>query len=224
MGIFTDRLALFLPGGGSQQTITPPDTADIDKLNDNFRTLDASVGYKLCLSTSRPAVPFLGQHIYETDTNRRYIWTGELPWKPISPTLALRHGSGTLAGLAAGDLDMDQGYTDDADIFELGVNAITAKVKLRARAAINTFWTPNTTGLRRTELVRGANRNSMLPRPLVDQSPVSSTAPQGISSISGVFDFEAGEVVRVQGQQTSGLGGAGLGYQVSLSLELLRLL
>lgn len=90
MGDLTPKLDLYLPGGGSTGTI-PDEPADIDKLNGNFRTLDATAGYFVCTSTTRPAEPYPGQPIYETDTQMRRIyvngvWTKETSdW--VTPTL-----------------------------------------------------------------------------------------------------------------------------------------
>lgn len=35
-----------------------------------------SGGYVICTSTTRPGSPTAGEHIYETDTGREYVWTG----------------------------------------------------------------------------------------------------------------------------------------------------
>lgn len=75
MGILTNRLKLFLPGGGSSQTISPPDVADIDKLNENFRALDEAAGFQIVTSTTRPPTPFSGQPIAETDTGNMLLQT-----------------------------------------------------------------------------------------------------------------------------------------------------
>lgn len=52
------------------------DPVDISKLNDNFDKIDAAINATLCTSTTRPASPFQGQIILETDTNRLYIRIG----------------------------------------------------------------------------------------------------------------------------------------------------
>lgn len=43
---------------------------------DAFDKIDAAIGLTLCTSTTRPASPFVGQWILETDTNRRAHWDG----------------------------------------------------------------------------------------------------------------------------------------------------
>jgi hypothetical protein len=86
---FTSRLSLYLPGGGADGTITPDETADIDKLNDNFRAIDSSVGSSIVTSTTRPVTPFQGQLIYETDTGRTMMRQGS-QWIPIGGNTGYR--------------------------------------------------------------------------------------------------------------------------------------
>lgn len=82
MGDSTSRLNLYLPGGGSTGLI-PDEVADIDKLNQNFRILDDAIGFKLVTSGTRPASPFLGQPIKETDTGDIRYWNGT-DWPQLS--------------------------------------------------------------------------------------------------------------------------------------------
>lgn len=68
MGDLTTKLSLYLPGGGSSGLILPDEIIDIDRINDNMRKIDDVSGAKIVTSTTRPALPFDGQTIYETDT------------------------------------------------------------------------------------------------------------------------------------------------------------
>jgi len=52
---------------------TDGEAADQDDFNANFDTLDRHPGTLLCTTTTRPAAPFEGQHIYETNTGRRFV-------------------------------------------------------------------------------------------------------------------------------------------------------
>lgn len=70
MSAATTRLNLTKPGGGSTGLIMPPDPVDIDVLNANFDKIDASMGFKVVTSVTRPAGPFDGQPIFETDTKQ----------------------------------------------------------------------------------------------------------------------------------------------------------
>lgn len=67
----TTRLALSKPLG--------TETVDIDVLNANADKLDAAAGATICTSTTRPASPYSGQIIYETDTKLTWKYSGG--WK-----------------------------------------------------------------------------------------------------------------------------------------------
>lgn len=71
---FTTKLDLYKPGGGSGGSNVPDEQADIDKLNDNFDIIDAAVGAEICTSGTRPATPYDGKIIFETDTKRFRTW------------------------------------------------------------------------------------------------------------------------------------------------------
>lgn len=91
MSSLTPKLAMELPAG--------TDVWDrVDHLNNNLTKVDTAIGYTLCTSTTRPAVPFVGQPIYETDTRRRYISidgtvTG---WRPVAGDTFDSLGAGTV--------------------------------------------------------------------------------------------------------------------------------
>lgn len=68
MGAITSRVGLYLPGGGSQSIGGADEPADVDKLNQNFQTLDQLLNVMEVTSTTRPATPINGQIIFETDT------------------------------------------------------------------------------------------------------------------------------------------------------------
>jgi hypothetical protein len=59
--------------------LTKPDYADnvdIADINSNMDDIDAAVGASVVTSGTRPASPFTGQVIYETDTESTFVWTG----------------------------------------------------------------------------------------------------------------------------------------------------
>lgn len=84
----TTRINLYKPGGGSTGTITPDEVADIDKLNENFDKIDAAVGAFPCTSSTRPATPFQGQIIRESDTGKTLIRVGS-DWVDVAPGIIL---------------------------------------------------------------------------------------------------------------------------------------
>lgn len=89
MGVLTTRLKLYLAGGGSTSIGGPDEAADIDKQNGNFQKLDAALGAPNYTSSTRPATPFAGQVISETDTGQVMVFDstrGSGEWVPIDRT------------------------------------------------------------------------------------------------------------------------------------------
>jgi hypothetical protein len=78
---YTSKLALAKPRGGSSGS-TPAEQVDIDVLNGNFDKLDAASGDTICTSTTRPAAPYDGQQIFETDTRRSLVYWNST-WNPV---------------------------------------------------------------------------------------------------------------------------------------------
>ena len=60
------------------------DVVDISELNDNADAIDAAVGATIVTSATRPASPWAGQIIYETDTESSFVWTGSA-WIIVVP-------------------------------------------------------------------------------------------------------------------------------------------
>lgn len=56
--------------------------------NDLANLVDANAGAKVCTSTTRPATPYQGQIIYETDTLSVYFYNGTA-WWPLVPSSAV---------------------------------------------------------------------------------------------------------------------------------------
>lgn len=57
------------------------DDVDIAQLNTNADLIDDAIGSKVVTSSTRPSSPFLGQLIYESDTEDSFVWDGS-EWKP----------------------------------------------------------------------------------------------------------------------------------------------
>jgi len=58
------------------------DVVDVGNLNDNADSIDAAVGFTICTSSTRPATPWTGQPIYETDTLASYMYDGST-WQSV---------------------------------------------------------------------------------------------------------------------------------------------
>lgn len=71
---YTTRLGLAKPSDGENY--------DVDIVNANSDIVDGAVGAKNVTSTTRPATPYIGQVIYETDTKVVRMWNGSR-WNEI---------------------------------------------------------------------------------------------------------------------------------------------
>lgn len=80
MGTTTPRIGLFKP---NPDPVTGDDV-DVTDLNDNADKIDSAVGFLSCTSGTRPASPYDGQAIYETDTNKFKAWV-EGAWTEVGP-------------------------------------------------------------------------------------------------------------------------------------------
>lgn len=81
MAVFTTRLNLKKPAGGSSGTIPGDDQADIDDINDNMDIVDESMGFRRVASTGLPATPFDGQPVALTDANDAIKLRAGTEWK-----------------------------------------------------------------------------------------------------------------------------------------------
>lgn len=78
-----------------------PDGTDVvtaSQLSTALTKVDSGIGFRICTSTTRPATPYIGQSIYETDTRRKLInmngtTTG---WRTLAADSAEIIGTGTL--------------------------------------------------------------------------------------------------------------------------------
>lgn len=81
MATTTTRLALTKP--------STTDNVDIAVLNANTDKLDAAAGSFVCTSSTRPATPYNGQIIFETNTLNQYVWVaGTGTWVRLGGTPA----------------------------------------------------------------------------------------------------------------------------------------
>ena len=112
MGTNTTRLNLYKPGGGSTGLILPDEIADIDKINGNMDLLDAAIGLKNVTSTTRPATPYDGQIIRESDTKNTLVYSSAaVAWVSTGVTLwaATIAAMVALTGVAPGTICQTDG-------------------------------------------------------------------------------------------------------------------
>ena len=102
MGTSTAKLKLYKPA-------TTGEAVSVQAaINDNMDKLESLLPFTICTSGARPASPFQGQTIYETDTGLVYFWTGSAwrKWVLDIANMALTNGL-TIGGnlLANGEFD-----------------------------------------------------------------------------------------------------------------------
>jgi len=66
----TTNLGIAIPVPGSGEPFL------VSAYNAAISTLDGGVGFTICTSGTRPASPYTGQVIFETDTASSFIWDG----------------------------------------------------------------------------------------------------------------------------------------------------
>lgn len=95
MGTPTSRAGFIKSDYGENQ--------DVDVLNDNWDRADALVGDDYVTSGTRPATPFNGYRIYESDTQREYVRDGS-SWKQTSGPLVIQpQASSAWTGITVAD-------------------------------------------------------------------------------------------------------------------------
>ena len=94
MPSYTARLGLAKPSDGENY--------DVDVVNANSDAIDQAIGARVATSTTRPATPYRGQVIFETNTLLTMIWTGA-EWRTIvTVPEGLLYFAGGPAGLTGG--------------------------------------------------------------------------------------------------------------------------
>ena len=97
---------------------------DVSVLNNNLQKVDAQIGFAVCTSSTRPASPYTGQVVFETDTQMLAFWTGSAWIQFSGPTNgttvheAEYYASGTQSIPSGADtpLGFDTAVTTSADV------------------------------------------------------------------------------------------------------------
>lgn len=135
----TTRLAMVKPTPGTGELVNVA-----TQLNTSLDKIDSVIGATICTSATRPATPFDGQLIRETDTRRMYMWNAtQVAWDQILV------GGGTFTV----EVSIDRPV--------LGDNILTGRVtgdafsRLLVENQGNIFWGPGT-ATQDTKLYRNA--------------------------------------------------------------------
>jgi hypothetical protein len=127
MGQTTTRYKLYLAGGGSSGTITPDEPVDIDKLNDNFRRLDAALGLTVTPDAALPTVNVGVGQIFKASTSDALVyWDGAnyqdvLPARLKNGTLTSTYYTKTQFGGDVGQGALDGRYFTETELLNSGV-------------------------------------------------------------------------------------------------------
>lgn len=123
----TSRLALNKPNGDPELG----DFLDVDKLNQNFDKIDAAISTTVCTSATRPATPFQGQVIFETDSSRAFVWSGS-NWLQIP----LTNAAGTHILLSGLELNLTRAAATDTVFYGQVSGDSSGRLLIRADGRI----------------------------------------------------------------------------------------
>jgi len=143
----TSKLGIALPVPGSGEPYT------VSGFNAMITSLDTAAGFTICTSGSRPASPYSGQSIFETDTLGSFVWDGSA-WQAAGGGGSIEVSSTAPASPGSGDLwwDSDDGklyiYYDDGSS-QQWVDAAGSSVAVQSTAPTGyegQLWLDDTDG------------------------------------------------------------------------------
>jgi hypothetical protein len=197
----------FVGAGAGTSTTASPAFLRVSKIVQATQWPAVTTGTIICTSTTRPASPFEGQTIYETDTATEYLRSGGV-WLPVNPAPNLRIKAGAAqTGIASGTwtkltfpsatVTNPYGFTVSSGAVTIpsgygGVYAVQAQVQ----------WDANTSGDR--ILAFGANNTGYLNDGISGQTSPSPVAAYFRSNLSGLIPLTGGSSYVLWGLQGSG--------------------
>jgi len=112
------------------------DNVDITVLNTNFDDIDTAAGFAIVTSATRPASPWAGQVIFETDTGLSFVWDGD-SWESA--------GGGGGASGADGAINLNNNeitadYTFDANTNGVSAGPITIASGVTVTVGATSAW------------------------------------------------------------------------------------
>ena len=111
------------------------DVVDISDLNTNADEIDAAVGFTLCTNATRPASPWSGQVIFETDTGSSFVWDGSA-WQPAGG------GGGNVASdaIQPNSNQISEDYTFEANQNGVSAGPITIASGVTVTIGATSAW------------------------------------------------------------------------------------
>ena len=167
------------------------DVVDVSELNTNADAIDAAVGATIVTSATRPASPWAGQIIYETDTESTFVWTGSA-WIASGGGASVTVSETAPAGADEGDLWLNSTeakmyvYYDDGTS-EQWVAAVGGTVPQQGKILqVVNFSTTTTTSTTSTSYVNTALTSSITPNFATSKILIFATAARLRSQSSSV--------------------------------------
>ena len=122
----------------SKLGLTKPDltdNVDVTVLNTNFDDIDTAAGFAIVTSSTRPASPWTGQIIYETDTESSFVWDGSA-WQ------ASGGGGGNVASdaIQPNSNEITEDYTFEANQNGVSAGPITIASGVTVTVGATSAW------------------------------------------------------------------------------------
>jgi hypothetical protein len=191
----TTRLGLVKPTPGTGELVDV-----IDHLNTNWDKVDASISMTICTSGTRPASPFDGQLIRETDTRRVLVWNAtQSTWDPVlgqpgcqvrqSSSIPYPHNTETKLSWNTVISDNDFGFISGTDLVipVIGIYLVKATVR----------WSTSATGYRRLSIYNAGILQGDQAAPAISGTPHPITC-------TAMFLAQAGDIVDARVIHTHG--------------------
>lgn len=179
-------------------------------ITDRRRRACGLSGIAVCTSTTRPAVPYMGQVAWETDTDRPMVWDGsawrQLPLKWDTPMVRLRKSNQNVLNATDALLawDIEDWDTDAMHDTVTNNSRLIAKTAGKYRFVLQPDWDGNVSG-RRTVYV-GVNRAGVFPAPGAGRIAVSTgmTSADAEVPVVGTVLLLANDYIEAWAFQDSG--------------------
>jgi len=183
-----------------------------------------TTGTIICTSTTRPASPFEGQTIYETDTDRKLVWNASAwvaPQVVSTPPMCITTGINTSQTLAHGsftNLQFTGADTVDTDnIHNPASNSDQFVIATAGVYSVGGSLIINSTAV--TALLLAITKNGSGQAEIGSGSPLTASAAR--FSVSGITQCVAGDVIRLSVYQESTSSGSRVPFSGRMSLALL---
>lgn len=192
---------------GTATTAPSPAFLRVSKIVTATQWPAVTTGTIICTSSTRPASPFEGQTIYETDTDIEYRWTGSL-WLPISPAPSVRIKAGAAqSGIGSGSwvkMTFPTATVVNPYNFTVSSGTVTIPSGYGGMYAVQSQvqWDSNASGDRL--LAFGLSGGSYASDGISGQTSPSTVSAYYRATLSGLMQLNSGSSYTLWGLQGSG--------------------